>query len=154
MIKNKDEIDSYLKDTNVKIIVDKINNKTLYNNFINNLDNYITYIKNKLKINNQEIKYIINLTLYNKNINKLITYKEYKTNINYFNNIFVKIFTYQYNQNIKFLKEYLNINKRDFNNLIKNINSHKKRTYAYFEVITKQNMSFYIPIIEYLETNS
>lgn len=124
----------------------------IYNNdFINNLNNYALFLKERLFINDYELKYIIYLTINNKKNKILYNIKDYSKNKSYYHKKFIEMFMYNYNQNIKFLNKIMYIDKRDFNSLINNINKHKKRIYSYFEQIDQTNINFYLPIILSLE---
>ena len=127
-----------------------INNK----NYINNLINYISFIKNKINITDYELKYIIYLTINNKYNKILLNDKKYSKNTNYYDKEFIKMFMYNYNKNIYFLSKLINIRKRNFNQLIKHINLHKKRIYSYFEIINYTNINFYLPIILSMEDSN
>lgn len=119
-------------------------------NLIFNVDNYISFVKNSIKLNPQEIRYIISLTLYENN-NCLFKEKYYYDDIDYYNKQFIKMLMYKYNNNYKILSKFIKIKKRNFEDLIKIIN--KKRSYAYFENINYDNIIFYKSIIESLESN-
>lgn len=114
--------------------------------FIFNMDNYITYIKGNIFINNFELRYIINLTLYNKYSKVLYSDKYYYNNINYYTGNFKKMFMHQYLLNCK----KLNIKPMSFNTLISFMNSNKKRINCLFEKITNDNLFFYSTIINNL----
>ena len=147
-----DKIDKNIK-INVKThLIHKNNYIDHYEQFIFNLDNYISYLKNILFINSQEIRIIANLTIYNKYNNILFDNEYYYDNVNKYNKCFKDMLFFNYKKNIKFLKKYLDIKEKSFDELIFYINKHKKRTYNYFENIDDNNMSFYLPIIEYLES--
>ena len=78
----------------------------------------------------------------------------YYDNVDEYIKIFKKIFMFNYLKNLKIISNYTHIKKRNFNEFINFINSHKKRTYCYFENITINNMNFYISIIEELENSN
>lgn len=118
--------------------------------FIFNLDNYITYIKQFIHISPLELRYIINLTIYNKYNKILYSNLYYYSNIEKYNKEFQKMFMYKYNIN----KNKIKYKKRTFNELIYLINTQQKRTYCYFENITSSNMNFYLSIIEEIESIS
>lgn len=140
-MKNKKYIDILAKYKDFNSLYNQ-NNKEI---FMNNLDNYISFLYNQIHINDNELLYIIDLTIHNK-----------YNHILYCNNIeekeYIKIFMYNYNKNINYLKKYIHIKKRSFKSLINNINKHKKRIYPYFEIITYENISFYLPLIIKLES--
>lgn len=118
--------------------------------FFFNLDNYISFLKRHLYINQFEIRIIINLTIYNEYNNILFDNEYYYSNIQKYENSFIKMFMYNYNKNIIIINKYISIKKRKFNELI-NIINNKKRSYSYFEKINSKNMNFYITIYKYLE---
>lgn len=165
-INNYSDILSYSKDKEFNDIINKLDkNKyiTVTSNlihkenkinqieqFIFNLDNYITFIKDKIFINQLELRYIINLTLYNKYNKILYSSLYYYDNIEKFNNEFINIFMYNYKKNYKILSKYSTIKEKNFDELVDNINTNKKRISVYFENISKNNISFYLPIYESL----
>ena len=122
---------------NNNFIKDILDNKKYSKNYLNNLDNYVTFIKNKLTLDESELKYIIKLTIENQKI------------INDFEYLFMK----KYLKNYNILKEYININKLNFDDLIKKLNQLKNKAHFYFEDIDK-NLPYYIPILDYLENTS
>lgn len=166
-INNSSDILSFYKDIEFKKIISSLDENKLikvtshlihkdkYINqveqFIFNLDNYISFIKEKIFIKPLELRYIISLTLFNKNNKILYSDLYYYSNLKIYQKAFIKLFMYQYEKNIKIISKDLIIIKRDFNSLIKIINN-KKRTYVYFEKITNNNMPFYLPIYEDLES--
>ena len=105
------------------------------------LDNYITFLKYNFNIDNNELLIIVYLTTQNK-YNKVLYNK---TNKDYTNS-FIKMFMFNYYNNIKYLKKIIKINKRSFKDLTTFL-SNKKRIYSYFENINNTNISFYLPII-------
>lgn len=129
-------------------LIHKTNEINQIEQFIFNLDNYITYLKQLIHITPLELRYIINLTIYNKYNKILYSDLYYYSNIEKYNNEFKKMFMYNYNINQK----KFNLKKRNFNELIELINKHKKRTYCYFENITNNNMNLYSAIIEEIES--
>ncbi len=144
-----------IDNTKIKIKNNLIQNKKIPTHeelFFFNLDNYISFIKNHLKINQLQVRYIIFLTLNNKNNKILYSKKYYYDNIEYFNKKYEDLFLYNYKKNYLFLKKYIDLKEHNFNELISIINN-KKRSHAYFENINISNMSFYLPIIEVLENN-
>lgn len=126
-------------------------NKTisLKEQFIFNIDNYITFIKQFIFINPLELRYIISLTL-NKNVKKLLISKYYYDNIEYYNDLYKKIFMSNYLENVSKLSNYINIKTRNFDDLVKLINN-KKRVYSYFEPINNKNINFICEIIKSIE---
>ena len=164
-INNLSDIIEFLKDKNLFKLFDSLGNdkikvtsnlihKTNYisirEQFIFNLDNYITFIKDKLHLNQQEVKYIISLTLNNR-YNKILYHnKYYYSDINYYHKQFVNMFMFEYKKNISFLKKYIPIKEKSFDELISLMNN-KKRSYCYFEKININNMNFYLPIIKLIE---
>lgn len=162
-INNYSDIICFSKDNKFQKILSNLNeNKTIkvtsnlihkeseinqIEQFIFNLDNYITYLKQLIHITPLELRYIINLTIYNKHNKILYSDLYYYSNIDKYNSEFKKMFMFNYNKN----RKKLNLPKRNFNELIKLINKHKKRTYCYFENITNNNMILYTSIIEEIE---
>ena len=132
-------------------LIHKDDTITHYEQFFFNLDNYISFIKNNLFINPNEIKIIIDLTIYNKYNKILYSTDYYYNNVKKYEKEFINMFMHNYKKNISFLKKYINIKEKSFEELINNINMHKKRTHFYFENINNKNMNFYIPIICDLE---
>jgi len=111
--------------------------------FIFNLDNYISYLKNLIKINQLELRYIISLTLYNKHNNILYNNIYYYEDVNYYYNKFINLFMFKYKENMK----KLNYKILSFDQLITILNNNK-RTYAFFEDINENNMLYYKTIID------
>lgn len=147
-------INNLNKDKYIKITSKLIHNKKKINQleqFIFNLDNYITYIKQSVHINPLELRYIINLTLNNKYIKILYSDLYYYDNTEKYINNFQKIFMHKYKKNIKYISKYTKVKNRNYKELVNFLNTHKKRTYCYFENITINNMNFYISIISQLE---
>ena len=169
-IKNLSDIKAFINDKEFLIIINKLNKKKYIKvtsnlihksnkinqieQFIFNLDNYITYIKQLIHINPIELRYILKLTLYNKYNKILYSDLYYYDNVELYQIIFKNMFMCNYLNNIKLIKKYIKIKKRSFNELINIINEHKKRTYCYFENITNNNMNFYLPIIESIEESN
>ena len=122
---------------------------SLKEQFIFNIDNYITFIKQFIFINPLELRYIISLTL-NKNVKKLLISKYYYDNIEYYNDLYKKIFMSNYLENVSKLSNYINIKTRNFDDLVKLINN-KKRVYSYFEPINNKNINFICEIIKSIE---
>lgn len=122
---------------------------SLKEQFIFNIDNYITFIKQFIFINPLELRYIISLTL-NKNVKKLLISKYYYDNIEYYNDLYKKIFMSNYLENVSKLSNYINIETRNFDDLVKLINN-KKRVYSYFEPINNKNINFICEIIKSIE---
>lgn len=101
------------------------------------LNNYYSFVKEKLNIGEQEINYIIDLTLENQNL------------INNYEEFFMKKYLYNY----EILKDYINIKKLNFDELIIKLNQIKNKAHFYFEDIDK-NVPYYASIIDYLENTS
>ncbi len=118
----------------------------IYEQIIFNIDNYISFIKSYLKINELEIRYILSLTLYNSNLDVFSSDKYYYDNIEYYNNEFINIFMNKYLSNIKLLKKYINIKKLGFKELCNFINTNKK-AHIFFEPIEENNVHYYINLI-------
>ena len=135
-----------MKLNNLEDINTYIENNTIKDYNLVNIDNYITFIKSKLKLNDSEIRYIIELTLDKDNIKLL-----YKDKIN--EKDYIQLFMSKYLNNYNILKEYIKINKLNFNNLIFKLNTLKNKAHFYFEDINK-NLPYYISIIDYLENTS
>lgn len=169
-INNSSDIKAFINDEEFKEIIKKLDNKKYIKvtsklihkkskinqieQFIFNLDNYISYIKQLIHINPIELRYILKLTLNNKHNKILYSDLYYYDYIELYQIKFENMFMYNYINNIKLLKKYIKINKRKFNELILTINTHKKRTYCYFENINNNNMNFYLPIIESIENTN
>ena len=115
----------------------------IFKNYTINIDKYITFLKDNLDIDKNELLIIIDLTIYSK-FNHLLL-KDKCNNIN-----FKKVFMYNYKRNIKYLRKYIKIKRRTFNSLVSFL-SNKKRIYSYFENINDTNISFYLPIILNIE---
>lgn len=128
------------------------NNITYLEQFIFNLDMYISFIKKYLLLNQQEVRYIIYLTIYDNN--DILFDKEY-----YYDNKdkyiagFKNMFLSKYLNNYNILKKYIKINKYNFDSLINKLNQLKNKAHFYFENINK-NLPYYIEIINYLENTS
>lgn len=123
------------------------NNITLLELIIFNIDNYISFLKQNLMINQLEIRYIAYLTIYENNY--LFEEKYYYDNIEYFNNLFKKILMSKYNKNVNILLKYKNINLYNYDTLLEKINKNKNRAYIYFEDINQNNALYYLNIYEY-----
>ena len=154
LFNNKKYIDIFnsINDENIIFNSNLIHkNKTisLKEQFIFNIDNYITFIKQFIFINPLELRYIISLTL-NKNVKKLLISKYYYDNIDYYNDLYKKIFMSNYLENVSKLSKYINIKTRNFDELVKLINN-KKRVYSYFEPINNKNINFICEIIKSIE---
>ena len=160
-INNASDINTFLQDhsleelfnrTNYKEIeikshlIHKLDHINVYEQIIFNIDNYISFIKSHLKINQLEIRYIISLTLYNNNLDIFLDNKYYYENIEYYNKKFIKLFMNNYIKNIKLLKKYINITELTFLELCNFINENKK-AYIFFEHIEENNMQYYINLI-------
>ena len=160
-LNNISDIICYKKDNKFNNLLDKvddstiiINNRLLHKNnithkelFYFNLDNYISFIKDKLKINQLEIRYLISLTLYNMNNKILLSKNYYYDNVEYYNKGFIDLFMYNYYKNYDYLIKFIKIKKYDFNNLIELINKNKK-SIIFLESINSKNIDFYLPIIQ------
>lgn len=169
-INNSSDIKSFLNDEKFLKLLNKTNNKKYVKvtsnlihkankisqteQFIFNLDNYITYIKQLIHINPIELRYILSLTLYNKYNKILYSDLYYYDYVELYQIKFERMFMHNYLNNIKFIKGKTKIKKRNFKDLIYIINTHKKRTYCYFENINNNNMNFYLPIIESIEESN
>ena len=169
-LNNLSDINSIIEDDEFKSILNRIDYNKLIdikNNIIHdhkltmkeqllfNLDNYISFLKSKLFINQFELRYIINLTIYNRYNKILLNDTYYYDNIDFYHREFIKMFMYKYNKNYNFISKYEKIKKRNFEELIILLNNNKKRSYIYFEDINLNNMNFYLPLILKLEeTNS
>ena len=139
-INNISDIISFLKEkeiydifinlgkSNISIknnLVHKNNNISYEELFIFNLDNYISFIKRNLNIDDLKIRYILLLTLKNK-YNIILQDKHYYyNNIDYFHKSFIKMFMYKYYQNYKFIKKFINLKKYTFDELINLLNTKK-----------------------------
>lgn len=170
IINNLSDIESITNNDKFNELLNKANSNekiSIKNNLIHdhdlskkeqlffNLDNYISFIKSKLFINQFELRYIIELTIYNRYNKILLDSTYYFDNPNYYHKVFIKMFMFKYNKNYKLLSKYINIRKRNFDELINLLNNNKKRSYIYFEDIKLNNMNFYIPLIQKMEeTNS
>lgn len=132
-MKNNSYIEEYFKDIKFKKYYDENNKDAL-----NNINDYIKFIKGKITLNKTELKYIIYLTLTNRYATKLCKENNEK--------LFIDIFMHNYNININKINKIHNIKKLDFNSLINKINSNKKRTYILFENINNINIFFYLEL--------
>lgn len=128
-------------------LIHKENYITDYEQLIFNIDNYISFIKSFININEIKLRYILSNTFNNKYCYVLISDKYYYQNIDYYNNQFIKIFMYKYNVNIKILQKHLKINKLSFTELCHYINSNKQ-AHILFEDINEKNIFFYIRLIK------
>lgn len=165
-INNYSEINSFSNDKEFKQIINKLdrnikikvtsnlihkeNDINQLEQFIFNLDNYITYIKQFIHINQLELKYLLNQTIYNEHNKILYSNLYYYDNVDLYIKEFQKMFMYKYLKNTKLL----NIEQKTFDSLVNHINTHKKRTYCYFENIKDDNISFYKTIINDLESSN
>lgn len=150
---SNDEFKNKLDNLNINEIIN-IKSKLIHKKDISlleviifNIDNYISYLKNILEINQLQIRYIAYLTMYENNylFNKLYYYD----NIEYYNNIFKEIFYQKYKNNYKILSKFKNIPMYSYKELISKINKNKNRAYAYFENINQNNALYYLNIYEY-----
>lgn len=124
---------------------------THYEQFLFNLDNYISFIKNHVFIDQIELRYIIYNTLFNK-YNKILfdSMYYYENPLKYINE-FKKMFSYKYEVNYNLLRNYINLEKFTFEELISFLNNNKKRANVFFENISKDNLHLYSEIINYLQ---
>ena len=152
-ITNSSEFLNMIKnvDINKEIIVkSKLihkNNISLLESILFGIDNYLSFLKNILNVNQLEIRYIAMLTIFNDNY--LFSDKYYYDNIEYFNNIYKDIIMNKYIKNAKYLSKYKNINIYTYEQLINKINQNKNRAYIYFEDINQNNALYYLNIYEY-----
>lgn len=154
LFNNKKFVDLFnsINDKNITFksnLIHKNNTISLKELFVFNIDNYITFIKQFIFINPLELRYIISLSL-NKNVKKLLISKYYYDNIDYYNDLYKKIFMSNYLENVSKLSKYINIKTRNFDELVKLINN-KKRVYSYFEPINNKNINFICEIIKSIE---
>ena len=150
---SNDEFKNKLDNLNINEIIN-IKSKLIHKKDISlleviifNIDNYISYLKNILEINQLQIRYIAYLTIYENNY--LFDKLYYYDNIEYYNNIFKEIFYQKYNNNYKILSKFKNIPMYSYEELISKINKNKNRAYAYFENINQNNALYYLNIYEY-----
>jgi hypothetical protein len=127
-------------------------NITYLEQLIFNLDMYISFLKDRLNISDQEIRYIVDLTIYSNN-NILFNKTYYYDNKNMYLDNFKKMFMSKYLDNYLLLRKYIKIKKYNFEELIFKINKIKNKAHFYFEDINK-NLPYYITIIDYLEKTS
>ena len=150
---SNDEFKNKLDNLNINEIIN-IKSKLIHKKDISlleviifNIDNYISYLKNILEINQLQIRYIAYLTMYENNY--LFDKLYYYDNIEYYNNIFKEIFYQKYKNNYKILYKFKNIPMYSYKELISKINKNKNRAYAYFENINQNNALYYLNIYEY-----
>lgn len=150
---SNDEFKNKLDNLNINEIIN-IKSKLIHKKDISlleviifNIDNYISYLKNILEINQLQIRYIAYLTMYENNY--LFDKLYYYDNIEYYNNIFKEIFYQKYENNYKILSKFKNIPMYSYKELISKINKNKNRAYAYFENINQNNALYYLNIYEY-----
>ncbi len=150
---SNDEFKNKLDNLNINEIIN-IKSKLIHKKDISlleviifNIDNYISYLKNILEINQLQIRYIAYLTMYENNY--LFDKLYYYDNIEYYNNIFKEIFYQKYKNNYKILSKFKNIPMYSYKELISKINKNKNRAYAYFENINQNNTLYYLNIYEY-----
>lgn len=150
---SNDEFKNKLDNLNINEIIN-IKSKLIHKKDISlleviifNIDNYISYLKNILEINQLQIRYIAYLTMYENNY--LFDKLYYYDNIEYYNNIFKEIFYQKYEYNYKILSKFKNIPMYSYKELISKINKNKNRAYAYFENINQNNALYYLNIYEY-----
>lgn len=165
-INNSSDILSISNDTEFKNIISSLNKKQKIfvkshlihksdyidqiEQFIFNLDNYISFLKELIFIKPLEIRYIIHLTLYNEYNKILYSDLYYYDNLDIYKSEFVKIFMHKYYYNYNIISKYIDINKKSFQELIEILNN-KKRTYIYFDDISKYNISYYLELYKILE---
>lgn len=150
---SNDEFKNKLDNLNINEIIN-IKSKLIHKKDISlleviifNIDNYISYLKNILEINQLQIRYIAYLTMYENNY--LFDKLYYYDNIEYYNNIFKEIFYQKYKNNYEILSKFKNIPMYSYKELISKINKNKNRAYAYFENINQNNALYYLNIYEY-----
>lgn len=150
---SNDEFKNKLDNLNINEIIN-IKSKLIHKKDISlleviifNMDNYISYLKNILEINQLQIRYIAYLTMYENNY--LFDKLYYYDNIEYYNNIFKEIFYQKYKNNYKILSKFKNIPMYSYKELISKINKNKNRAYVYFENINQNNALYYLNIYEY-----
>ena len=150
---SNDEFKNKLDNLNINEIIN-IKSKLIHKKDISlleviifNIDNYISYLKNILEINQLQIRYITYLTMYENNY--LFDKLYYYDNIEYYNNIFKEIFYQKYKNNYEILSKFKNIPMYSYKELISKINKNKNRAYAYFENINQNNALYYLNIYEY-----
>ncbi len=105
------------------------------------MNNYYLFLKNNLTIDEEEIKCIFNLTVCDE-LNESLT-----------NEQLISIFMKKYLNNYNVLKEYINIKKLDFKELITLLNKIKNKAHFFFEDVN-QNIPYYCSIINYLQNTS
>lgn len=127
-------------------LIHKENTITLKEQFIFNLDNYITFIKQNINIDQLKIRYIISETLNNKHNKIILSNKYYYSNLELYHKEFINMFMYKYLKNIEFLNKYIKLTKLNFKDLCQLINTNKK-AHIYFEDITSNNVQYYINLI-------
>ncbi len=140
-------------DIKINSLLERNSNKVNINQqIITNLDNYISYVKSLLLIDQLLIRYIVSITINNKYNKIFLSNKYYPDYIDFYNKHFNKILFLNYNKNFLILKKY-NFPYHTNKELINIINTHKKKAYVYFETINKQNLNLYLNIIDYIESN-
>lgn len=120
--------------------------------FIFNLDMYISFLKSVLTISDQEIRCITDLTIYQHN-SILFNKKYYYDDKEYYINGFKKMLMLKYLDNYNELSRYIKFNKMNYNELINKLNKMNNKAHFYFENINK-NLPYYLNIIDYLENTS
>lgn len=139
-LKNLSYIVDYFKCEDFVNLINKYNKLNNHELFINNLDNYISFIKSKIFIDDSILKYLIYKTFFTKDFILLFNNQD-----NLYNS-FELIFMSKYNLNHKLMSNYLEIKKWNFNEFISLINSNKKRINIFFEDISKNNLAFYLEL--------
>lgn len=145
-----------LSNNKIKVSSNLIHKKkyiTSYEQFIFNLDNYISFLKNILFINPLEIRLIVELTIYNKCNSILFSDIYYYQNVEFYITGYKKMFMFNYKKNYNILKKFIHIKKLSFDELIIKLNKIKNKAHYYFENINN-NLPYYISIIDYLENTS
>ena len=154
-INNMSDIKIYAKDKEFKKIISKLDQEKYIKvtsnlihkekeinqieQFIFNLDNYITFIKQNIFINQTELKYIISLTIYNKYNKILYSDLYYYDNVDLYIKEYKKMFMHNYIRNAKILNKEI----KNFKELCTMINNNKKRIYCYFDEINNNNILLY-----------
>ena len=166
-INNSSDILSLSKNNEFKKLIDKVDKNKIIKvdshlihkkdisgleQFVFNLDNYISFLKFNLLINQLEIRIILDLTIYNNN-NILFSDIYFYDNKDFYIEEYKKMFMYKYLKNYNILNKYINIKKLSFDELIIKLNQNKNKAHFYFEDINK-NLPYYITIIDYLENTS
>lgn len=149
---------------------------TLEEKFLENLDNYITYVKDNYFVNSIEQFILIELSLNNKYANILYSDIDYYNDFNYqiYHNEYKKMFFYNLFENIKFYanlykeSDYLHrfsLELKDLNyndnkdivkieKLLKNViikrNNNLFNAFTYYKDVKKRDYSFYFYQVEWV----